>query len=416
MIEYKVLPGGIQLVTELLPEFQSACIGIWTGAGSVCESPEIYGISHYIEHMFFKGTKSRSAKQLAEDTDNLGAHSNAFTGKEATCYHIKALTEVFPQAVDILLDQLCNSLFDSREMVRERGVIMEEMSMVNDTPDDYIMDLLTEKVFAGTPLASPIIGTRKSLKGIKREDILKYIDTYYKKDNIVVAAAGNFDQKKLEEQLMEKLSCFGDKSPEKADYSAPEGRRFGSRTRDISQSHIALAIPTISLSSEDYYAQAIVNDILGGSMSSRLFQNIREQKGLAYTVFSSPMSYVKTGCFFIYAGLSLGKEKEAVDAIGEELYRLADEGISEAEVETVKQRLKSGFIFSNESMNSRMLRLGKNRLLLGRNYTEEETMAEIDAVTAEQVNAFAGRIADIKTYSGVCISKNRVDMHRLIGD
>lgn len=415
MIEYKVLPGGIQLVTEKLPEFQSACIGIWIGAGSVCEGPEISGISHYIEHMFFKGTTTRSAKQLAEDTDNLGAMANAFTGKEATCYHIKALTEVFPQAVDILLDQLCNSVFDSKEMGRERGVIMEEMSMVQDTPDDFIMDVLTSKVFAGTPLESTIIGTKKSLRGIKRENILEYIDTYYKKDNIVVAAAGNFDQKVLEEQLMDKLSVFGDKSPEKADYTAPEGRRFACKTRDISQSHIALAVPTINLASEEYYAQAIVNDVLGGSMSSRLFQNIREQRGLAYTVFSSPMSYCKTGCFFIYAGLSLGKEKEAISAIGEELYKLADEGISEELIEIVKQRLKSGYIFSNESMNSRMLRIGKNRLLMGRNYTEAEIMAEIDSITPQQVNDFAKRIGNIKDYSGVCVSKNKVDMRKLMG-
>ena len=415
MIEYKVLPGGIQLVTEKLPEFQSACIGIWIGAGSVCEGPEISGISHYIEHMFFKGTTTRSAKQLAEDTDNLGAMANAFTGKEATCYHIKALTEVFPQAVDILLDQLCNSVFDSKEMGRERGVIMEEMSMVQDTPDDFIMDVLTSKVFAGTPLESTIIGTKKSLRGIKRENILEYIDTYYKKDNIVVAAAGNFDQKVLEEQLMDKLSVFGDKSPEKADYTAPEGRRFACKTRDISQSHIALAVPTINLASEDYYAQAIVNDVLGGSMSSRLFQNIREQRGLAYTVFSSPMSYCKTGCFFIYAGLSLGKEKEAINAIGEELYKMADEGISEELIEIVKQRLKSGYIFSNESINSRMLRIGKNRLLMGRNYTEAEIMAEIDSITPQQVNDFAKRIGNIKDYSGVCVSKNKVDMRKLMG-
>lgn len=414
MINTRKLPCGVTLVTEHIKEFQSASIGIWQGAGSVCETEENSGISHFIEHMFFKGTASRSAQQIAKDSDDLGCSLNAFTGKEATCYHVKALTEVFPQAVDILLDMTCNSVFDRKEMAKEKGVIIEEMNMVEDTPDDRIMDMLAEKVFAGTPFASPVLGTRRSVRSIKREDISGYIEKHYRTESMVVAAVGNFDEEALAVRLEEELSSFGRNAPEKPAHEVSEVPSFACRKRDINQSHIALGIPTVGISSKDYYAQAVVNDILGGSMSSRLFQNIREKQGLAYTVFSAPMSYSNAGMLFIYAGLAPGKEKAALEAIAFELRRLAEEGISQEEVEAVKRRLKSGYIFSLESLNSRMYRLGRNMLLLGRTYEEADTMAEIDAVSAERVNAFASRLCDMRRYSGACISNRRIDLKRLM--
>ena len=404
MIEVRQLPCGVRLVMEKLPERQSASIGIWVGAGSARETGKNNGVSHFIEHMFFKGTKTRDQYQLARDTDDLGCDMNAFTGKEATCFHIKALSSVFPEAVDILLDMLCNSLFDEAEMEKERGVILEEFNMVCDTPDDYIMDLLDEKVFRRTPLAKPVLGSRSNIRGLRREDILDYIQTWYTRDNIVVSVVGNFDEERLASQLDEKLSAFGAHCPAKRKAAMPEVPGYTSLKKDINQTHIALGIPTIALDSPDYYAQAVVCDVLGGSMSSRLFQNIRERKGLAYSEFSASESYAAGGQFYIYAAVKPDTEAEVLAAIGEELKGLAAEGISQHQTEVVKQRLKSGFIFSLESTNSRMYRLGKNMLLLGRTYTEEETMAEIDAVTQEQVNRFAQRIADIRRYSGAAIS------------
>ena len=320
---------------------------------------------------------------------------------------------VFPKAVDILLDMLCNSLFQEEEMEKERGVILEELNMVCDTPDDYIMDLLDEQVFSRTPLSKSVLGSRTNIRHLKRNDILDYIRTWYTRDNIVVSVVGNFDEERLADQLEEKLSVFGAESPAKRKVSMPAGCKYASLTRDINQTHLALGIPTIALDSPDYYVQAVVSDVLGGSMSSRLFQNIRERKGLAYSVFSASESYACGGQFYIYAAVKPETEAEVLSAIGDELTGLAAEGISERQTEVVKQRLKSGFIFSLESTNSRMVRLGKNLLLLGRTYSEEETMAEIDAVTPQQVNRFVQRIADIRRYSGAVISPHRLEWEEL---
>ncbi len=414
MIKTKTLAGGVRLVTEKLPEMQAAAIGIFVAAGSAYESSEISGISHFIEHMFFKGTRKRGFRQIAEDMDRLGASFNAFTGKEYTCFHVKAISELFPDACEVLFDMMSGSLFDESEMDKERGVIIEEMKMVEDTPDDVIIDYLSANVFAGSDLESSIIGSRKSLRGIHRKEIVKYIKKQYTKDSIVVAAAGNFNESLLIKQINECMEDFAE-SKRISRRSEPLMKpKYTNRARDINQTHIALGIPTLSLGSKNYYAQAIVNDILGGSMSSRLFQNIREDRGLAYTVFSSPLSYTNSGMFFIYAGISLGREAEAVQGIGEELAALGESGISEDELENVKRRLKASYIFGLERLENRVMRLGKNRLLLGRNYSEEQIMREIQAVSLKEVNSFCESIADIRKYSAVSISKNKLDIKALI--
>lgn len=414
MIISDTLPCGVRIVYEKLPDAQAASIGIWVGAGSYSEEKETEGISHFIEHMLFKGTSARTAKQIAEDTDKIGSQINAFTSKEATCYHIKALTNKFADSVDILLDMFCESIFDPAEIKKERGVILEEMNMVEDTPDDYIFDLLTGSVLKGTDLESSIIGTRRSLKNITRDKILDYTNRYYTKDNIVIAVVGQFDEEKLYSQLEEAFRNFPGNKPERLPLELTSGKRFKSKVKDIGQTHIAIGIPSVSLSDPKYYAQAIVNDVLGGSMSSRLFQNIREEKGLAYSVYSAASSYTQTGMFFIYAGTSPGKEQEVLRAFEFELNKLGKECISAEDLKIVKQRLKSSYIFSLESMNSRMYRLGKNQLLLGRHYTEEETLNEIDSVTIEDINEICRKISDFSAYSGVAISKNRIDLKKMM--
>jgi predicted Zn-dependent peptidase len=408
------LPCGVQVVCEETADAQAACIGIWIGAGSSRETPGQAGISHFIEHMFFKGTEKRTAREIARDTDNIGASVNAFTGKEATCYHMKALTEKFPEAVEILLDMLCHSVFDPREIQKERGVILEEMQMIQDTPDDYIIDLLTGTVLRDTDLASSIIGTRTSLRKLGRSQILSYIRGQYARDNIVVSVVGNFDRQALFEQLEEALSGLPPWKEQTPESALPEGRRFLSKVKDVGQTHLAIGQPGVSLSSELYYAQAIVNDVLGGSMSSRLFQSIREDRGLAYTVYSAGSSYIRTGMYYIYAGVGIGKEEETLNAIAVELKQLQKEMLTAEETDIVKQRLKSGYIFSLESMNSRMYRLGKNMLLLGRYYTPEEVMADIDGVTRDQIAEVCRMVGDLSAYSGVAISKEKLDLQKFM--
>ncbi len=414
MIKTKKLDCGLTLISEKLPDMQAACLGIWVGAGSAYEDKSINGISHFIEHMFFKGTKTRTYKQIAEDMDNLGAQFNAFTGKEYTCFYAKGISEEFPKICDILFDMLCNSLFDADEMKKEMGVILEEMRMGEDTPDEYVLDLISEAVFDGSDVAPGVIGTRKALMGIKREDILSYIKKQYVLEHMVVAVCGSYDEKLLTAQINDYFGCFKKSKPvRKPTY--PGGKcRYVSKTKDIMQSHIALAVPTISLADDDYYVQAVVNEILGGSMSSMLFQNIREEKGLAYTVYSAPMAYQNCGCLYIYAGLSLGSEKLATDAIAEELEKLGKNGITREQLDVVKKRLKAGFIFSLERLESRMIRLGRNQLLLGEVRTQKQIMKELDAVKLSKVNEFARNISDITKYSAACVSRNKVDLRRLI--
>lgn len=414
MIQSDCLPCGVRVVTEEMPDARAACIGLWIGAGSAKEEAGQAGISHFIEHMMFKGTETRSAKQIAVDVDDLGASINAFTGKEATCYHIKALSEHFPKAVDILLDMLCNSVFDPVEINKERGVILEEMQMIQDTPDDHIIDLLSQSVLKDSGLAPSIIGTKTSLGRMSRPKMIRYIKNHYTRDNIVVSVVGSFDQTALFEQLERALAPIPEKSLSVPESDPSPGQRFHSKSKDIGQTHIAIGRQGVSLGSELYYAQAIANDVLGGSMSSRLFQNIREERGLAYSVYSAASSYRRTGMYFIYAGIGCGKEEETLSAIESELSILRREGLDQENIEVVKQRLKSGYVFSLESMNGRMYRLGKNMLLLNRIFTSEEVMADIDAVSRDEVQEICRQIGDFSSYSGVSISREKLNLKHMM--
>ena len=411
MINKKTLDCGITLVTEKIPEMQAASIGIYVGAGSAYENPEISGISHFIEHMFFKGTKNRTYKQIAEQMDNLGAQYNACTSKEYTCFYAKSIKSSFPKVCDILFDMLTNSLFDENEMNKERKVIFEEMRMIEDMPEDYIIDLVTENIMHGSDVANSIIGTRKSLKNIGHDEIIQYIKKQYVKDQIVVAVAGSFNEKELISQINESFGKFAKKKAARKNILVDGSPRYTSKARDISQSHIAIGLPSISMGDKNYYAQAVVNDVLGGSMSSRLFQNIREEKGIAYTVYSAPITYQNNGMFLIYAAVSLGKEADAINGISEELKELE---ISKEELENVKQRLKANYIFSLERLDSRMMRLGKQTLLLDKVYSDAETMKEIDSVSLDDVKLFCDRFSDITKYSAAIISKNKVNIKGLI--
>lgn len=414
MVTIKKLNCGTTVIMEKSERVQSAALGIWVRAGASDEWDEVSGVSHFIEHMMFKGTKNRTAKQIAEDVDKIGGVFNAFTGKEATCYYIKTLSSNICRGVEILLDMLTGSKFDQEEMDRERQVICEEIKMVKDTPDDDVYDTISELVAGGNPLGRSILGTPESLAGIDRSRLVDYRDQMYARDSIVVAVAGNFDEEAIEAIFEDRLTSLRDKKPKKEIQLKPYQQSFNVKVRDIEQTHICLATPGIALDDPRYYAFVLLNSIFGGSMSSRLFQNIREQKGLAYSVCSMNLFSSYWGFFSIYAGVSPEKAEEALDAIHYELDTLRKSGVTEEELAMAKEQMKSSYIFGLESVNSRMFSIGKNKLLLDRVYAEEEVLSSFDRVTREDIREVAEMIGDYSSYCGAAVTGRDFDLERIV--
>jgi predicted Zn-dependent peptidase len=414
MIVNKKLNCGVRIVMEEIPYVQSVSVGIWVKAGSVDETARNSGISHFIEHMLFKGTESRSAKKIAEDVDKIGGQINAFTGKEATCYYLKTLSNNIDKAADILIDMFIHSKFDEEEMEKEKRVVCEEIKMIEDSPEDYAHDIISELIFKGNPLAKSIIGTPKSLQGITRKVIKKYIEEEYTRDNIVVSVCGSFDQDHVCELFDCKLTALNaDKAPkyhDEIDYRPT----YKVKVKDIEQSHICLGLKGLAIDDDRYYPLMLLNNIMGGSMSSRLFQNIREEKGLAYSVYSMSSSFSNTGYFNIYAGVSHEKVRDAVLGIQDELRLLEKDGITLEELETSKEQMKGSYIFSLENVNGRMFSNGKNLLLLNKIYTPEEVIASIDAVTPEDIRDISEIVTDIRSYCGVLIGRKQIDLKKIV--
>ena len=414
MVTIKKLNCGTTVIMEKSERVQSAALGIWVRAGASDEWDEVSGVSHFIEHMMFKGTKNRTAKQIAEDVDKIGGVFNAFTGKEATCYYIKTLSSNICRGAEILLDMLTGSKFDQEEMDRERQVICEEIKMVKDTPDDDVYDTISELVAGGNPLGRSILGTPESLAGIDRSRLVDYRDQMYARDSIVVAVAGNFDEEAIEAIFEDRLTSLRDKKPKKEIQLKPYQQSFNVKVRDIEQTHICLATPGIALDDPRYYAFVLLNSIFGGSMSSRLFQNIREQKGLAYSVCSMNLFSSYWGFFSIYAGVSPEKAEEALDAIHYELDTLRESGVTEEELAMATEQMKSSYIFGLESVNSRMFSIGKNKLLLDRVYAEEEVLSSFDRVTREDIREVAEMIGDYSSYCGAAVTGRDFDLERIV--
>ncbi|HPO04664.1 MAG TPA: pitrilysin family protein [Bacillota bacterium] len=410
MIINRTLNNGIRVVMESLPFVQSVSVGIWVRAGSVDELPVYSGISHLIEHMLFKGTKSRSAKKIAEDVDRIGGHMNAFTGKEATCYYIKTLEKNVDKACDILIDMFMNSVFDPDELKKEKDVIFEEIKMIEDNPEDLAGDLLLEMVFRGTALEQSIIGTRESLEGIARDSIIDFLSQKYTTDNIVISVAGSFDADHICELFNESFLAAQSGKSRTPGHKAQYEPSYQVRVKDVEQSHICMGVKGIAQEDPLYFPMALLNNIIGGSMSSRLFQNIREQKGLAYSVYSSSNSYVTDGIYSIYAGVSHTKIEAAIDAIAEEMKLVKTSGIGSEELSIAKEQLKSSYVFSQENVNNRMYANGKNTLLLSRVLTAQEIIERIDQVEEEAMLRATDLIADIGRYSAVLVSSKDYDI------
>ncbi|MGN0659442.1 MAG: M16 family metallopeptidase [Emergencia sp.] len=414
MVITRELSSGIRVVMEQIPYVQSVAIGIWVKAGAVDEEEKNSGISHFIEHMMFKGTESRTARQIAEDIDRIGGQINAFTGKEATCYYVKAISSSYKKAADVLADMLESSLLDRQEMNKERQVICEEIKMTRDTPDDLAHDTVTSLVFRGKPLGRSIIGTPSSLKRITRNVMKDYLQRQYTRDSIVISAAGNFDADDFCAFFENRLTGCAPSRPPRPQSEGEYAPSCRVITRDIEQSHICLAAKGIALDDPRYYAFSILNNIMGGSMSSRFFQNIREEKGLAYSVYSMLGCFSTDGYFNIYAGVSHDRIADAVMAIREELSHLEAEGVTQEELDSSREQLKASYIFSQENVAGRMFKNGKNTLLLGRNTTAEEIIAGFDSVTMDDIGEISHMICDFSAYCGAVVTKDRVDLKKIM--
>lgn len=415
MIEIRKLDCGVRVAMEVIPHVQSAAIGIWVKTGAVNEEAKYAGVSHYIEHMMFKGTENRTAREIAADIDKIGGQMNAFTGKEATCYYVKVLKENFEKGAEVLLDMLTGSLFDKTEMDKERQVICEEIKMVEDQPDDLAHDMVSEILFKGNPLGNSIIGTPTTLKRISRKVLTEYKDAQYTRDSIVVSVAGNIDPDSVCAYLERKFDSLRPSKPVHENGHTPYEKKHKVIVKDIQQSHLCLATRAISLLDPRYYTFSVLNNVMGGSMSSRLFQNIREEKGLAYSVYSMLSSFSSDGYFNIYAGVSHDKIHAAIDGIREELELLDREGITEEELSASREQLKSSYIFGQENVASRMFAIGKNLTLLDRVFTTEEVLDGLNRVSMDDIEEVKKMICDMDQYSAVAVTNKRIGLSRMMG-
>lgn len=414
MVKTVKLKCGPTLIMDKTDYVQSAALGIWVRTGAADENDSVSGVSHYIEHMMFKGTDNRTAKEIASDVDKIGGMFNAFTGKEATCYYIKTLSSNIYAGAEILLDMLTGSRFDQEEMDKERKVICEEIKMVKDSPDDDVYDTISELVASGNPLGRSILGTPESLAGIDRAKLTAYYSEKYARDSIVIAVAGNFDEERIAELFESRLTSLREKKVTQDFTLKPYRQSFDVKVRDIEQTHICLATPGISMADDKYYAFVLMNSIFGGSMSSRLFQNIREEKGLAYTVCSMNVFSSYTGFFSIYAGVAHDKAEATLDAVRHELEMLKKDGVTAEELSMAKEQVKSSYIFGLENINSRMFSIGKNKLLLDRVYSPEEVLSEFDKVTQDDIKQAAEMIGDYSSYCAASVTGTDFDLERLI--
>lgn len=397
MYRKSILPNGIRVVSESIPYVKSVTLGIWVGTGSRSEQEHNHGISHFIEHMVFKGTYNRSAKDIAETVDEVGGQLNAFTAKEHTCYYIKVLDTHLELALDVLSDMLLSSKFDMEDIKREREVVLEEVHMYEDTPDELVHDLHLNHIWADHALGRNILGTIPSIEKFDNSLITEYYQEFYTPDNIVIAAAGNLTHEKLEE-LAERY--FGKMNGKKKQGNSNKPSLIPAHTiqsKAIEQVHLCLGTHSVPQASPDIYTIHILNNILGGGISSRLFQSIREEKGLAYSIYSYQTNYSDAGLFTIYAGTRPSNTTQVIELIRQNISELKNKGISASELSKTKEQLKGSLLLGLESSSSRMSRVGKMEITLGKYITLDEVVAKIDKVSLEDLREITQDLFNAKT-------------------
>ncbi len=389
------LKNGVRVAMERMEHVRSVSIGIWVNTGSVREGDDEGGASHFIEHMAFKGTPTRTAEQIAAEMDAIGGSLNAFTSKECTCFYAKVLDEHLPIAVDLLSDITFHSTFEAEELEREKRVIVEEILMTEDTPEDLTAERANALFFQQDPLARPILGTRESVTAFDRERLLSYRAAHYTPRNTVVACAGHFEEETLLKLLEDKLDlAASDLAAAPLRQAYPGGARAECVQKDIEQVHLTLMFPGFARDAAGQYPLAILSNIIGGSMSSRLFQSIREQRGLAYSVYSYPVFYASTGTFALYAGTGEAQAVEVVKLMREELARLRSDGVTPEEFDRCKAQLKGSYLLGLEGSGARMNVIGKVALLQNREYREEDTLNRIACVTIKDVEDMIPTVLD----------------------
>jgi predicted Zn-dependent peptidase len=383
VIKYR-LHNGLRVVMEQIPTCRSVTFGIWVKTGSRNESQMNNGISHFIEHMLFKGTDRYTAKDIAEIFDGIGGNVNAFTSKEYTCYYAKVLDEHLPIAMDVLSDMFFHSVFDQSELEKEMNVIFEEISMYEDTPDDLVHDLVAKAAYGSHPLGYTILGTQDNLSAMTPDDLRGYMKQFYNTENTVLSIVGNIDESVRD--LIEKHFGSFSNSGAESSYIAPGfvGDQIF-HAKKTEQSHICLSLPGLSLKEDNLYPMILLNNAIGGGMSSRLFQEIREKRGLAYSVYSYHSSHIDSGMFTIYTGTAPKQTEEVLKVTMDLLHEISAKGITENELKKGKEQLKGSLILSLESTSSRMNRLGKNELMTGKHYSLDEMIERIESVQMEHI-------------------------------
>ncbi|MGH2635580.1 MAG: M16 family metallopeptidase [Actinomycetota bacterium] len=391
--------SGLRVITERMPGVRSVALGFWVLAGSRDEPPPISGSSHFLEHLLFKGTKTRSARDIAEAFDAIGGDVNAFTAKEYTCFYARIRDRDLPLAVDHLSDMVQHSVLRERDFVSERQVILEEINVHEDTPDDLIHDLFMEALWPDHPLGRPILGTKKSIKAATRDQVRRFYRRRYLPGNLVVVAAGNLHHDQLVELLASGMPVGAVRAEGPATWNLrktgtpppPSGRSLVKR-RDTEQAHICVGTGGLSRSDPDRFAFGVVNNALGGGMSSRLFQEIREKRGLAYSVYSYHSMYAEAGLFCAYVGTTPGRAKEVLSIVRGELEDVAHKGLSPDEFERAKGHMKGSLVLSLEDPGGRMSRLGKSEISHGESLTVNQLLGRISAVTPEDARRASERV------------------------
>jgi len=407
MVKTKRYENGLRVIVESYNYVRSVSMGIMVGTGSYCENEKENGISHFIEHVNFKGTKKRTAFEISDSIDGIGAQIDAFTGKDITCYYVKCTDEHIEDCFEILADLFCNSVYPENELDKERGVIIEEINMSEDSPDDLCLDLLAKSYFGDGGFGATILGSQENVTRFTREEIFDYKKKFYKPSNVVISFAGNISED-VAYSLVERYMQFSGKNEAVNFPSINDKCLCGNLAinKTIEQNHIAIGFPGVNVTSENRIALVCLNAVLGGGMSSRLFQSVREKLGLAYSVFSYMSSYKDLGTICVYAGVNPAKRETAYQCLLDEIKKFAENGVTEKELSRVKEQIKGSTVLSRENMSSIMISQGKRLLLTGKPFDIDKELQTVSDLSLDKVNKLAREYFSLNAYASAIVGKN----------
>lgn len=398
MFKKITLDNNVPVLLESAREVHSVCIGLWVKVGSRQENPDKSGISHFLEHMFFKGTESRNAEGIAMEIDSIGGELNAYTSSEYTLFYVKVLNEYMKQALDLLTDIFLNSNFPEEDIEKEKNIVNEEIKMVEDNPSDYIHELFSKHIWGEEGLGQSVLGKVETIDSFKKDDLLHHIDAHYGTENIVVSCSGNFNEEELFDVLNSTVGALrrtcGQKNKSLSEFKGG----INIATKDLSESHICLGLEGLPYSSRDRYSMHLLNTALGSGISSRLFQNIREKRGLVYSIYSYHMAYVDTGLWAVYAGTDRKHVNEVVDITVREI-RSISKTLTEDELQRAKAQLKGNLIIALESTSNKMTNIAKQEIYYGRYFPPEEVIRMVESISLEDVKDLALRVIDGKPFA-----------------